>query len=89
MIGSGAYLQLLNTYGEKQDNQKQKSISFQEIKSYKADNKYFLLCGANNYISEIENADDFKVSIVLVKEKKENITVEGVSKKVKFVNILS
>lgn len=77
-----AYLQLLNTYGEKQDNQKQKSISFQEIKSYKADNKYFLLCGASNYISpEIENADDFKVSIVFGQGKKENITVEGVSKK--------
>lgn len=77
-----AYLQLLNSYGEKQDNQKQKSISFQEIKSYKADNKYFLLCGASNYISpEIENADDFKVSLVFGQEKKENITVEGVSKK--------
>ncbi|MBC8147865.1 MAG: AAA family ATPase [Bacteroidetes bacterium] len=77
-----AYLQLLTTYVEKQDAQKQKSISFQEIKPYKADNKYFLLCGASSYISpEIENADDFKVSLVFGSGKRENITVEGVSKK--------
>lgn len=77
-----AYLQLLTTYGEKQDTQKQKSISFQEIKPYKADNKYFLLCGASTYISpEIENADDFKVSLVFGNGNRENITVEGVSKK--------
>ncbi len=77
-----AYLQLLTTYGEKQDTQKQKSISFQEIKPYKADNKYFLLCGASSYISpEIENADDFKVSLVFGNGKREHITVEGVSKK--------
>ncbi len=77
-----AYLKLLTTYGEKQDTQKQKSISFQEIKPYKADNKYFLLCGASSYISsEIENADDFKVTLVFGNGKKENITVEGVSKK--------
>lgn len=77
-----AYLQLLTTYGEKQDTQKQKSISFQEIKPYKADNKYFLLCGASSYISpEIENADDFKVSLVFGNGKQEHITVEGVSKK--------
>ncbi|WP_298358736.1 AAA domain-containing protein [Runella sp.] len=77
-----AYLQLLTTYGEKQGTQKQKSISFQEIKPYKTDNKYFLLCGASSYISpEIENADDFKVSLVFAGGKRENITVEGVSKK--------
>ncbi|MBN8686956.1 MAG: AAA family ATPase [Chitinophagales bacterium] len=77
-----AYLQLLATYGEKQDAQKQKSISFQEIKPFKADSKYFLLCGASSYISpEIENADDFKVSLVFGNGKREHITVEGVSKK--------
>jgi len=77
-----AYLELLTTYGEKQDTTKQKSISFQEIKQYKADNKYFLLCGASSYISpEIENADDFKVSLVFGSGKKDNIIVEGVSKK--------
>ncbi len=77
-----AYLQLLTTYGEKQDTQNKKSISFQEIKPYKADNKYFLLCGASSYISpEIENADDFKVSLVFGNGKRNHITVEGVSKK--------
>ncbi len=76
------YLQLLTTYSEKKDTQKQKSISYQEIKPYKADNKYFLLCGASSYISsEIENADDFKVSLVFGNGKREQITVEGVSKK--------
>lgn len=77
-----AYLRLLTTYGEKQDIQKQKSISFQEIKPYKEDNKYFLLCGASSYISpEIENADDFKVSLIFSNGKREHIIVEGVSKK--------
>jgi len=77
-----SYLQLLTTYGEKQDTQKQKSISFQEIKLATTDNKYFLLCGASSYISpEIENADDFKVTLVSGNGKRENITVEGVSKK--------
>jgi len=77
-----AYIQLLTTYGEKQETQRQKSISFQEIKHYKADNKYFLLCGASSYISpEIENADDFKVSLVFGNGKREHIIVEGVSKK--------
>lgn len=77
-----AYLQLLTTYGEKQDTQKQKSISFQEIKPYKTDNKYFLLCGASSYISpEIENGNDFKISLIFGNGKRENIIVEGVSKK--------
>jgi len=77
-----SYLQLLNTYSESQDTQKEKTISFQEIKPYKADNKYFLLCGASSYISpEIENAEDFKVSLIFDSGKRENITVEGVSKK--------
>lgn len=77
-----AYLELLKTFGEKQDNQKQKSISFQEIKPYKTDNKYFLLCGASSYISpEIENAEEFKISLIFGNGKKENIKVEGVSKK--------
>ncbi len=77
-----AYLKLLNTYSEKQDAAKQKSLTFKEIKPYKTDNKFFLLCGASSYISpEIENAEDFKVTLVFKDGKKENITVEGVSKK--------
>lgn len=77
-----AYLKLLTTYGEKQESTKQKSISFQEIKPYKPDNKYFLLCGASSYISpEIENAEDFNITLVFGNGRKDNITVEGVSKK--------
>ena len=77
-----AYLELLSTYIEKQGMLMQKSISFQEIKPFKEDNKYFLLCGASSYISpEIENADDFKVSLVFGDGKREHVTVEGVSKK--------
>ncbi|WP_278354071.1 MULTISPECIES: AAA domain-containing protein [Bacteroidota] len=77
-----AYLQLLTTYSEKQDVNRQKAILFQEIKPYKTDGKYFLLRGASTYISsDIENADDFKVSLVFDNQKKENIIVEGVSKK--------
>ena len=68
-------MQLLTTYGAKQDSQKQKSISFQEIKPYKADNKYFLLCGASSYISpEIENANDFSLFLL---EKANVATVTG------------
>lgn len=80
-----AYIKLLTSYGERQDNQKQKSISFQEIKPYKSDkpdNNYFLLTGANNFVSpDIENAEDFQISLVYKKNQRENITVEGVSKK--------
>jgi len=77
-----AYLKLLATYGEKQDTTKQKTISFQEIKAYKDDNQYFILRGANNYISqEIENAEDFEIFLIFKNGEKEIITVEGVSKK--------
>jgi hypothetical protein len=77
-----AYLQLLSTFCEKKETQKQKSISFQEIKQFKNDNKYFLLCGASSYISsEIENTVDFKVSLLFRNGKREQIEVEGVSKK--------
>jgi len=77
-----AYLELLTTYGEKQSTPIRKSICFQEIKPYKTDNKYFLLCGASTYISpEIEDANDFKVRLVFGNGEKKEITVEGVSKK--------
>lgn len=79
-----AYLNLLNTYSEKQGNQEQKSISFQEIKRYKADNKFFLLRGASGYISsEIENSKEgfYEVVLVFGNGDKETIEVEGVSKK--------
>ena len=76
------YLELLATYSEKQDYTHQKSISFQEIKAYKNDKKYFLLRNSNNYISpEIENAEDIKITLIYGNGEKENVIVEGVSKK--------
>lgn len=77
-----AYLKLLTTYGEKQNTTSQKSITFHEIKPYTADNMYFLLCDPNTYISpEIENAEDFRITLVYGNGKKEYVNVEGVSKK--------
>lgn len=77
-----SYLHLLTTYGDKQNGSSQKYISFQEIKPYTTDKKYFLLCGANTYISpELENAEEFCIELVFGDGKKENIKVEGVSKK--------
>ena len=76
-----AYLELLTTYVEQQDSTtKQKTISFQKIERYK--DKYFLLCGASSYVSpEIENADNFKITVIFGNGKKENLIVESVSKK--------
>ncbi len=79
-----AYLELLTTYGEKQAPTKQKSISFEKIKPYKqGNNNYFLLCGASGYISsEIENASDFKISVIFGDGKKQKIDkIDSVSKK--------
>lgn len=77
-----SYLNLLTTYGDKQNDSSLKSISFQEIKPYTSDKKYFLLCGANTYISpEIENAEEFNITLVFGDGKNENVKVEGVSKK--------
>jgi hypothetical protein len=77
-----SYLNLLTTYGDKQNDSSHQSISFQEIKPYTADKKYFLLCGANTYISpELENAEEFSIELIFGDGKKENKKVEGVSKK--------
>jgi DNA polymerase III delta prime subunit len=77
-----AYLKLLTTYVDKPQSASQKTISFQTIKNYNTENKYFLLCGTSSYISnEIENAENLKVSLFLGSGKKEDINVAGVSKK--------
>lgn len=77
-----SYLQLLITYKEKQDSTTQKTITFQEIKPYKKDGKYYLLRGSSCYISsDIENADDFNISLYFKNNRKENVKIEGVSKK--------
>ena len=76
------FLKLLNTYTEKQSTTKQKTVSFQEIKPHKTDNKYFLLRGASAYVSpEIEDASDIKLKLVFKNRENEPIIVEGVSKK--------
>ena len=81
-----SFLKLLLTYGETQSTTQMKSLSFQEIKHFKIDNKisdkYFLLCGANGYIPQsIEDSEDFKVTLKLKNNKDEYFSVEGVSKK--------
>ena len=76
------YLHLLQTYAEKQSTIQQKTVSFQEIKPYKADNKYFLLRGASTYVSpEIEDATDIKLKLAFKNREKVPVVVEGVSKK--------
>ena len=76
------FLNLLNTYAEKQSTTQQKTVSFQEIKSYKTDNRYFLLRGASTYVSpEIEDATDIKLKLVFRNRENRPIIVEGVSKK--------
>jgi hypothetical protein len=81
-----SYLKLLLTFESAQDTTSQKTISFQEIRRYTIEgeisDKYFLLCGASSFIPlNIEDFDDFKISMVLKNKRKENIKVEGVSKK--------
>ncbi|KAA6340818.1 RecBCD enzyme subunit RecD [termite gut metagenome] len=81
-----SYLKLLLTYENKQNTTIQKSISFQEIKKYpinnEISNKYFLLCGANSYIPlNMENFEDFKITLQIENHQDENIKIEGVSKK--------
>lgn len=81
-----SYLKFLLTFESKQDTTKQKSISFQEIKQYlindEISNRYFLLCGASSMIPfNIEDFEDFKITLVIKNKQNETIIVEGVSKK--------
>ncbi|TBX68342.1 hypothetical protein EZL74_08505 [Flavobacterium silvisoli] len=81
-----SYLKFLLTFESKQDTTSQQSISFQEIKRYsindKLSNKYFMLCGASSLIPlNIEDFDDFKVTLNIKNRQNENIKVEGVSKR--------
>lgn len=81
-----AYLKFLLTFESKQSTITQKTITFQEIKRYLIDseisNKYFLLCGASSLIPlNIEDFEDFKITLVIKSRKNEKIIVEGVSKK--------
>ncbi|GAA4756160.1 AAA domain-containing protein [Flavisolibacter ginsenosidimutans] len=81
-----SYLKFLLTFESKQDTTKQKSISFQAIKQYlindEISNRYFLLCGASSMIPlNIEDFEDFKITLVIKNKQNETIIVEGVSKK--------
>lgn len=80
------YLDYLLTFEEKADTITQKSISFQKIERFYSDGvptkKYFTLKGANNLIPlNIEVFESFSITIIFANRKKENIIVEGVSKK--------
>lgn len=81
-----SYLEFLLTYESKQSTTVQKTISFQEIKRYQINDqisdKYFLLCGASSLIPlNIEDFEDFKITLVIKNSQNEKIKVEGVSKK--------
>lgn len=81
-----SYLKFLLTYESKQSMTIQKSISFQEIRRYiindQISDKYFLLCGASSLIPlNIEDFEDFKITLVIKNSQNEVIKVEGVSKK--------
>lgn len=81
-----AYLKFLLTFESKQSTITQKTITFQEIKRYTIDyeisNKYFLLCGASSLIPlNIEDFEDFTITLVIKSRKNKKIIVEGVSKK--------
>ncbi|ANE50637.1 AAA domain-containing protein [Flavisolibacter tropicus] len=81
-----SYLKFLLTFETKQDNTRQKTISFQEIKRYaingEISNKYFLLCGASSLIPvNIEDFEDFRITLIIKNRQNENVFVEGVSKK--------
>jgi len=81
-----SYLNLLLTFENKQDTTQQKSIAFQEIKQHivngEISNKYFLLRGASSLIPvNIEDFEDFSITLVHKNKKKVNIDVEGVSKR--------
>jgi hypothetical protein len=77
-----AYLKLIKTNRISIDDGLQKTILFKEIKRIEGNNKYFLLCASNGYLSpEIENAANYNISLVFAKGTRVNIPVESVSKK--------
>jgi hypothetical protein len=80
------YLEYLLTFEELSDTISQKSISFQSIERFYNDGipskKYFTLKGANSLIPlNIEAFENFSITLVFSNKIRENILVEGVSKK--------
>jgi hypothetical protein len=81
-----SYLKFLLTFESKQSNTSHKTITFQEIRHYiindEISSRYFLLCGASSLIPmNIEDFDDFKITLEVRNRKNIKINVEGVSKK--------
>jgi hypothetical protein len=79
-------LNYLLTFEELSDTISQKSISFQRIESFYNDGvpskKYFMLKGANSLIPlNIEVFENFSITLIFSNKLRENILVEGVSKK--------
>jgi hypothetical protein len=80
------YLNYLLTLEELSDTISQKSISFQRIEQFYNDGipskKYFTLKGANSLIPlNIEAFENFSITLIFSNRQRENILVEGVSKK--------
>lgn len=81
-----SYLEYLLTFEELSDTISQKSISFQRIERFYNDGipskKYFTLKGANSLIPlNIEVFDNFSITLIFSNKLRENVLVEGVSKK--------
>lgn len=81
-----SYLGYLLTFEELSDTITQKSISFQRIERFYNDGipskKYFTLKGANSLIPlNIEAFENFSITLVFSNKLRENVLVEGVSKK--------
>lgn len=80
------YMEYLLTFEELSDTISQKSISFQKIERFYSDGipskKYFTLKGANSLIPlNIEAFENFSITLVFAKNIRENMIIEGVSKK--------
>jgi hypothetical protein len=79
-------IEYLHSFENIEDTIKQRSISFQSIDHHeihgKKSEKYFILESANSLIpANIESFEEFNISLVFSNKEKENIKVEGVSKK--------
>lgn len=80
------YIEYLLSFEQLADNITQKSISFQKVEPCIVDGKpskrYFLLRGATSMIPiNIESFEDFDIRFIFNGGRKENLNVEGVSKK--------
>jgi len=81
-----SYIKYLLSFENISETTTQKSISFQQVKTYsineEVSKKYFMLKGANSLIPlNIEAFENFSVSLIFKNKQKEKINVEGVSKK--------